>query len=328
MNLAILKKLFYRLLSSIIVLLVVISFIFVLLQLSPGNPSLKYFSPKLSSDLLSKIAHSFSEEKHVLEQYYSFIYNFITGDFGVSFNYHKSVISVLGKYVFFTFLFSSSAFIILFSLSFTLAYIAATHAGNLFEKITLKVAMVLYSTPSFVSGIILLYIFAYQLELFPLSGLYSNSFDQLNVFQKAMDVLNHLILPIITLTLSLYPIYYQYLRENLKKTINSSFVVNLRSLGMKEKTILKKHIIPNALDPVIAVAGVDLGQLLGGTLIIEVIYGLPGLGRLTLNAILSLDYPLIIGCCFTAGFMIIASGFFTDLIRMSIDKRLIKGLLN
>jgi peptide/nickel transport system permease protein len=99
-------------------------------------------------------------------------------------------------------------------------------------------------------------------------------------------------------------------------------------MGIKNRTILLNHVIPNAINPVIAIAGIELGSLLGGTLLIEVIFGLPGMGRLTLNAIYAFDYPLIIGCCFIAGVMVIISGFLSDIVRIIIDKRLLKGLLN
>ncbi|MBK7380227.1 MAG: ABC transporter permease [Ignavibacteriales bacterium] len=97
--------------------------------------------------------------------------------------------------------------------------------------------------------------------------------------------------------------------------------------GVGEKTIILKHIIPNSISPLISAAGVELGILLGGTLITEVIFSLPGMGRLTVNAILQRDYPLVIGCVFISGVLIILSNFLADLIKGKLDKRMIKEML-
>ena len=137
-----------------------------------------------------------------------------------------------------------------------------------------------------------------------------------------------MILPLATLSLGGIAVFYKYLRDNLEETYNKSFVLNLRANGVDEKTILLKHIIPNAIGPLIAVAGVELGILFGGALITEVIFALPGMGRLTINAILSRDYPLVIGCTFVSGVLVILSNFAADLLKAKIDKRLIKGILN
>ncbi len=323
-----LKKLLSRLVTSVLVLFIVISFIFILLQLSPGNPSLKYLSPRLSSDALTDIANSFRSDKNIPEQYFSFISNFIRGDFGMSLNFREPVLDVISDYLFFTILFALTTFVIQLVISFWMAYKSAVNPGGKFDRFFSKISMVMYSTPSFVSGIIFIYLFSYQLGLFPISGVYSTEYYLMGPVEKFFDVLYHLFLPGVTLIITLIPIYFKYLRDNLKSVINSTFILKLESLGVKKSTVLIRHVIPNALNPVIAIAGIELGFLLGGTLLIEVIFGLPGMGRLTLNAIFAFDYPLIIGCCFIAGLMVIVSSFLSDIIRVFIDKRLLGGLLN
>jgi peptide/nickel transport system permease protein len=123
-------------------------------------------------------------------------------------------------------------------------------------------------------------------------------------------------------------VYYKYLRENLEDVYNNTFVLNLRAHGFTEKEITRKHVVPNAINPLISVAGVELGILFGGALVTEVIFGLPGMGRLTVNAILSRDYPLVIGCTFISGVLVILSNLAADLIKFRIDKRLLKSTLN
>ncbi len=122
--------------------------------------------------------------------------------------------------------------------------------------------------------------------------------------------------------------FYKYLRDNLDETYQQPFILNLRASGYDEEVILKKHVLPNAIRPLISVAGIELGILLGGALITEIIFGLPGMGRLMMNSIFERDYPLVIGCALTAGLIIIISNFIADLLKMKLDKRMIKGLMN
>jgi len=122
--------------------------------------------------------------------------------------------------------------------------------------------------------------------------------------------------------------FYKYLRDSLEEVYQQNFILNLRASGYDEKIILIKHVMPNALQPLISIAGIELGILLGGALITEVIFGLPGMGRLMMDSIFSRDYPLVTGCAFTAGLLMIISNFIADLIKMKLDKRMIRGLMN
>jgi len=164
--------------------------------------------------------------------------------------------------------------------------------------------------------------------MFPSSGLSSFDSDSMSFAGRAADYLRHLILPLITLSLGGMAVYYKYLRDNLEETLNKTFVLNLRAHGFSEKEIVRKHVIPNSIGPLISVAGVELGILFSGALITEVIFGLPGMGRLTINAILARDYPLVTGCTFTAGVLVIISNLAADLVKAKIDKRLLKGIMN
>ncbi|MBP1682557.1 MAG: Peptide/nickel transport system permease protein, partial [Ignavibacteriaceae bacterium] len=189
-------------------------------------------------------------------------------------------------------------------------------------------SLFIYSIPAFVLGVALIYIFSVSLNLFPISGLKSLDYDYFTFFSQVLDKLHHLVLPLITLTLAGIALFYKYIKENMDEIFHQTFILNLKALGMKEDVILKKHVLPNSLRPLLSVAGVELGILLGGALITEVIFGLPGMGRLTVDSILARDYPLVIGCVFTAGAVMIAANFLADIIKLKIDKRLVKGILN
>ncbi|GBD90968.1 glutathione transport system permease protein GsiC [bacterium BMS3Abin04] len=320
------KVLIKRITMSLVLLFLLITLIFFLLRISPGNPVQKFVSPLLSPNLVEKVKNSFSLDKSVWLQYTDFVKNLATGNFGISYQYHLPVISVIFTYLPFTIIFSLISF--LFQISFGLysAIKSFNNKGKLIDKILSKSSLVIYSIPSFVIGIFLIYIFSVKLNLFPSADLRSIDFSEFTLPEQLLDYIQHLILPVLTLSLPGIVIYYKYLRENLESINNEGFIRYLRANGISEKIILKKHLLPNAIRPMIAVAGIELGLLLSGALITEVIFSLPGMGRLTVNAILNRDYPLVIGCTFISGILIILTNFIADIVSYKIDKRMIKGL--
>lgn len=327
MNKVITKAIIKRIVSSILILFLVITFVFFLVRLAPGNPAQKFLSPNFSPQLAEQISKSFNLDKSLFEQYYSFVKNIFTGDLGSSYTYRLPVVDVVLGYLSFTVLFALFAFSIQTILSFWLALRSAKKVNGLFDKAADKLSLLIYATPSFVIGLILIMILSVQFNLFPTSGIKSLDNSELPFISRMLDYLSHLVLPVITLTAGGIAVFYRYIRDNLNDIYNQNFILNLRSMGYSENTILRKHILPNTLGPFLSIAGIELGILFSGALITEVVFGLPGMGRLTIFAIFERDYPLVIGCTFAAAFLMILSNLIADLIKIKIDKRLIKDLL-
>jgi peptide/nickel transport system permease protein len=317
-----------RLFSSLLVLLLMVCFIFILLRISPGDPSLKFVSPELNPGLAQKIKESFGLNKPVIEQFVQFISNIFTGNFGVSYEFRKPVAEVIKNYLYFTITFSLISFVLQLTVSYFLALLSIKKMNGFIDRLLGKTSLILYAIPSFVLGVFLILIFSEKLKLLPASGLMSYDSESMSGGQKITDYFLHMILPVITLSLGGIAVFYKYLRDNLDETFNKPFVLNLSGYGLSKKEITKKHVIPGAISPLISVAGVELGILFSGALITEVIFGLPGMGRLTVNAILSRDYPLVVGCTFISGVLIIISNFLADLLKAKIDKRSVSGMLN
>ena len=328
MNKAFLKILLKRMLSSAIVLFMMITFIFILLRLSPGDPVQKFISPELSTEIAEKVRASFNLDNSIISQYKSFVVNLLKGDLGVSYGYREPVLNIVFQHLPFTIVFSLISFLVQIIASLLLALLAVKKINGTLDKTLTKLNLVLFSLPSFVVGVFLILILSDIINLLPSSGLRSFDFDSYSVFGKIKDYTLHIIMPVITLSVGGIAVFYRYIRDSLEETMNKQFVINLRANGFDEKTIVLKHIIPNAIGPFIAIAGVELGMLLGGALITEVIFSLPGMGRLAVNAILQRDYPLIIGCTLTAGILVIVSNLLADIIRTKLDKRLVKDILN
>lgn len=295
--------------------------------MAPSDPAQKFLSPNFSPQLAEQISKSFNLDKSVPEQYISFIINLFTGDLGSSYTYRLPVVDVVLGYVTFTVLFALLAFIIQTIISFWLAITSVKNINSCFDKTADKLSLLIFATPSFVIGLILIMVLSVQLDLFPTSGIKSLNNSELPFISRMLDYLSHSFLPLITLTAGGTAVFYRYIRDNLNDIYNHSFILNLRSMGYSESTILRKHVLPNTLGPFLSIAGIELGILFSGALITEVIFGLPGMGRLTISAIFERDYPLVIGCTFAAAFLMILSNLFADLVKIKIDKRLVKDLL-
>ncbi len=327
MKLVILKPLINRVLTSLLVLFLLITFVFVLIRLAPGDPSQKFLSPKLSPELSAQVQKSFGLDKPIYIQYFSFVSKILTGDFGVSYNYRQPVLKVVKDYFLFTLIFASISLAIQLFIALLLAKASFKNQGKVIDKFLSGLSVITYSIPSFVIALVLIYIFAVKLNLLPTSGIGTIYSDENNFLENVKDRITHLLLPLITLSIAGVVVFYKYLRDNLMSTSNQTFITNLRASGYSEKIIYSKHLLPNAIQPLISIVGVEFGLLLGGALITEVIFALPGMGRLTLQAILNRDFPLVIGCTLIAGIMIIVTNLVADLIKIKTDKRLVKELI-
>jgi peptide/nickel transport system permease protein len=328
MNKELLKALVKRIFSSLITLFLLVSFLFILIRLSPGDPTQKFLSAEFSPELTKKVTADFNLDQPIINQYVNFVANTFKGDFGVSYNYRLPVLTVVWQFLSFTLVFTMLSFLIQIVVSFWLALKSIRNIGGTFDKIISKLSLIFYATPAFVLGVFLIYILSVQLDLFPSSGSRSLDYDSYTFAGKIGNYFWHLTLPLLTLSLAGIAMFFKYLRDNFENISRQSFILSLRASGYDEKTILRKHVIPNAIRPLLSIAGIELGILLGGTLITEVIFGLPGMGRLMMDSIFSRDYPLVIGCALVAGLLMIISNFIADLFKMKLDKRMIKGLMN
>lgn len=328
MNKKILILILKRIYTSIIILYLLISFLFFIVHLAPGSSMYKFVSPDLSPGMIEILKHKFSLEGSLFNQYFNYIWNVLGGDFGISYQHRISVTSVISGYLVFSVIFAFISFILQLAFGSLLAIYSYKRKGKRIDKIISKLMIILYSTPGFVVSLFLIYFFVIILGAFPSSGIQSFNFESLSFLQQLGDRFSHFFLPVFSLTLYGIPIYYKYLRENLEPTDLSEFVLFLRSHGYTENQILYKHIFPNAARPLITFAGIGFGQLIGGALIIEVIFGLPGMGRLALEAILSRNFPLVIGCTFFAGLLFLFSNLLADIVKIIIDKRTSEEGLN
>ena len=251
MNTSILKVILKRFFSSLLTLFLLVSFLFIIIRLSPGDPTDKYVSAKLGNELSEKIAEKFSLDQPVIEQYFSFLLNASNGDLGISYNYRLPVFKVVWEYFSFTLVFAGISFILQLTLSIALSLWVTKKQSNNLERFVSNSSLFVYSIPSFVLGVALIYLFAVNLNLFPISGVKSLDYENLSFLSKILNRLHHLVLPVVTLSAAGIAMFYKYIKESIDEVLQQSFILNLQASGVSENEILRKHVMPNALRPLI-----------------------------------------------------------------------------
>ncbi|MGQ9643464.1 MAG: ABC transporter permease [Ignavibacterium sp.] len=323
-----LKLILKRLLSSVLVLFLIVTMVFILIRISPGDPTQKYISPKLSPELAEQVRKSFNLDKPIPIQYLNFLKNIASGDFGISYEYRMPVLKVISEFLPVTLVLAFLSITLQLFLGYYSALWAIRRKNQFADKLLRKSSIVLYVIPGFVLGLILIFIFSVQLDLLPSNGFKSYYFDELTFLGKIKDIVLHLLLPLLTLSLPGAALFFNYFRDGIEEVMQKDFVLYLKANGVSDKIIFRKHILPNSLKPVLSVAGIELGFLLSGTLVTEVIFSLPGMGRLMVASIFNRDFPLVIACAFISAMFIIFSNFIFDLIKVKIDKRIWKEILS
>lgn len=317
-----LSKIINRTITSFIVLFFLISVIFFLTRIMPGDPFQQYYSPQLGFELAEKMKEQFGFNEPISIQYFKWLKNFFSGDFGYSSFFKRPVKELIKESLPITLSISFSAFIIQILVTIPLSLFMLKHANKKIDFFIDKLALVVYSAPAFLIASLLIYIFSVVLQIFPSSQLISTEFNALSFQEKIIDVIKHIILPITTLAITSIAFSIRYLRENLIKVSHEPFIKSLRALGVNETKIRIKHILPNALIPYITILGLEFGSLLSRTLIIESIFSIPGIGFLTVNSIFTRDYPLILSTTILSGIMTISGNLLADIVIAKINPQI------
>lgn len=308
-----LKILIKRVLSSSALLLLVVSLVFLIIRIAPGNPANKFLSPDLSPKLFEKIQERYAFEGSFPEQYFKFIKNIFSGDLGYSITFKIPVTEVIFQFLSLTIILAIAAFITQTLISVILVFL--TYRNKSVNNKIQKLSLIIYTVPSYVIGLYMVIIFSVLLGIMPISGLPDAQSAGI------LDYSHHLILPVVTLSLPGIALFFSYLNDAVQKNKNEGYVLLFRSIGMSEKKIFLKHILPNSIVPLLSIVAIEVGFLLSGSLIVEVLYSLPGFGKLTFTAFMDRDYPLIIGTTLFTSFVMIFSNMAADLIKYYFDKR-------
>ena len=296
-----------RAVEGLIFLWIISLISFAVVKIAPGDVAmslLKIDTVAVTTDEIEALRHEMGLNAPLYRQYFTYMGNLLRLDLGESLMTGRSVMSELSKAFPATLALAGSALLLTTLFTFIFGILSARYANSWIDKSCTALCLVGASLPTFWLGLVLLDIFAVRLKILPSMGL--NSWKGL-------------ILPAISLAIAIAPPYIKIFRNSLIETSHQEFVRAARSRGLKEKVIFFRHIFRGSLIPVVTILGVSLGSLLGGTVIVEIIFGIPGVGKLAVEAITRRDYAIIQGFILFVGLVIFAVNLLVDLSYRYLD---------
>lgn len=305
------KKLGKRFLQILIILIGISFLSFLLIFISPGDPvTSMYASTGMmpSEEVINETREELGLNRIFIEQYSTWLWNCLHGDFGNSFSMHKPVAELLLSRLLPTIQLSLLSLVIMLAISVPFGVLAAVYKEKPIDHLVRGISFFGVSMPNFWVGLLLLYVVALKLRLVPTVST-EGGFKQL-------------ILPALTLAFAMSAKYTRQVRTAVLEELNQDYVTGARARGLSERTILWRHVFPNALLPLVTMLGLSLGSLLGGTAVVEVIFGYQGLGNLAVTAITAMDYPLVQGFVLWIALIYMAVNLVVDISYEFLDPRI------
>lgn len=300
-----------RLLQIAPVLFGVSLIVFLLVRLIPGDPAISILGSRATPELVARVRDQLGLDLPMWQQYLNYLGNALHGDFGVSFFYQTDVSSLAGARIPLTLLLIGYSTLLALVFAVPFATLAATRRGGLVDQAIRLVFTTALSLPSFWLAIILSLLVGVRFRIFPIAGAGTGG----------LDTIWHLTLPAITIALSIAPILVRSLRSSLIEVLGSDYVVTGRAAGLRRGTLLWSYLLRNSLLPLVTILSINVGWLIGGTVIVEQIFGLPGLGSLLITSITTRDYSIIQVVTLILAFLVIAVNLLTDLSYAALDPR-------
>ncbi len=307
--------------ASAVLLACLLTLVFALAHLAPGDPVTASLSPSIPSAAADKMREHLGLDRSFLSQYLSWLGSCLRGNLGVSITYHRAVIQLVGLFLPNTVLLACSAIAIEFAAGVLFGMIAAGHQHGWVDRIVSQASVALCAVPSFWIGVVLVGVFSYGLGLVPSSQMFATGVEEFSSGERVVDLCRHLILPALTIAIPGCAAVARYVRANLVSLQNEEYLLYARSYGVASVRRLIRYDLANTIGPIITLLGLEAGTLLAGALVTETIFSWPGMGRLTVGAILARDYPLVMGCTTVAGVAVIAGNFVADVLHAVADPR-------
>lgn len=311
-----------RLLQLVPLLLAVIVLTFVLLKLAPGDYLTTLAdNPQVSAATLDAMRHRFGLDRPWTVQLVLYLKNLVLHlDFGESFSRHQPVFAVLRAGLLNTLLLAVAGALVTWGLAIPLGAWAAARQDTAVDRALSLMAFVGLSVPEVLSGLLLLMLAA-RTGWFPVGGMRSLDWESLSLAGRALDLLRHLVLPALVVGLVPLASRMRQMRASLLDVLRLDYITAARAKGLDERTVVMKHALRNALNPLITLFGYTLGSLLSGSLVAEIIFSWPGLGRVTYEAILSRDQYLVVGSVLMAATVLVLGNLAADLMLAVADPR-------
>ena len=304
-----------RLAATVPVMLIVAIFVFLMLRLTPGDPAAVIAGDNANAEQIAAIRNHLGLDRPILAQFVIWFGNILRGDFGESFFFKKTVAELIASRLEPTLALSLSTIVIAVTVAVPLGVLAAFKQGTLVDKIVMGFSVLGFSVPVFVIGYGLIYLFAIKLNWFPVQG-YQRLADGFGGF------LHRLVLPSVTLSVIYIALIARMTRTSVIDVLGEDYIRTARAKGQVERKVLFRHALRNAAVPIVTVIGLGVALLIGGVVVTESVFTIPGIGRRTVDAVLARDYPTIQAVILLFSFVYVLINLMVDLLYSVFDPRI------
>jgi len=317
-----------RLLGAIPLLIGILTLIFFIIHLAPGDPTARYFNPNVSPEVIEQMRRNLGLDQPLHIQYFRWIGAFATGDFGYSFGQMRPIGDILPTVIWNTLQLTLFSMVLIFALGMLIGIIQAVRQYSATDNILTVLAFFFYSMPSFWLGLMLILLFSLKASqwgwpvVFPASQMVSVGHEFMSLGEQIRDRMMHIILPATALGVGAAAGVARYMRGSMLEVIHQDYIRTARAKGLSERSVIFKHALRNAMIPIITLLGLYLPFLLSGAVLIETIFAWPGMGRLIVDAIFQRDYPLVMATSFVIAAMVVAGNLIADVLYAVVDPRI------
>jgi peptide/nickel transport system permease protein len=302
---------------------------FLVIHLAPGSPTdmQTTLNPLADADAQQRLAELYGLDKPLYEQYYLWLKRLARLDFGISMSSDsRPVMDKILERLPLTLGLNVTTLLLTLVLSIPIGVLAARKRGGIFDKATTLFVFLGFAMPGFWLALLLMVTFSIDLRWLPLSGLTSVDYASLSPAGKVLDVMSHVALPIFVSTFGSLAGMSRFMRASMLDVLQRDFILTARAKGLPERRVLFRHALSNALLPMITILGLSVPGLIGGSVILEYIFALPGMGQLFYNAVMARDYPLIMGNLVLGAVLTLAGNLLADFAYGLADPRIRAGL--
>jgi peptide/nickel transport system permease protein len=304
-----------RLLSTVPVLAIVSVLVFLLLRLTPGDPAAILAGDQATTEQIAQIRTNLGLDRSIVEQYLIWIGQVLQGDLGESFYYKTDVVSLIGQRLEPTMSLALITIVVAVMVAVPLGVLAAWRHGGWLDRTLMAFSVMGFSVPVFVLAYLLIWLLSMKLGVLPVQG-----YQRLS--NGVGPWLYHLLLPALTLSVVYVALIARVTRAAVLETLNEDYIRTARAKGLPESQVLLRHALANAAVPIVTVIGIGIALLIGGVVVTESVYAIPGLGRLTVDAVLARDFPTIQGVILFFSFIYVLVNLLVDLSYVFFDPRI------
>lgn len=311
-----------RFAQGIPTILMIIVACFFLLRLAPGDAAevLAGESGAATREYIESLREKFQLNQPLYIQLAAFLKNVATLDLGYSFRQEMSVAELIGSRLVPTLLLMGAALVLAIVGGTILGIVAASRPGGWIDQITMLLSLLFYSTPMFWAGLMFIVVFSLSFGWFPTSGMEDVAAFK-EGWKRVVDIARHLFLPAVTLSLFYLALFTRLMRAAMLEQLGMDYVTTARAKGLTERQILVRHVARNATLPILTMIGIQMGNLIGGSVIIETVFGWPGLGLLAFDSLFARDLNLLMGIFFVSAVLVVIVNIIVDITYTLVDPR-------